>query len=560
MSFKSKASLPQLLSTDCWDLRHRQVSERRHVLSVVISTVKLLGKQGLPMRGHRGEAAYTLENNTVNHGNFLEFIKEIAKYDDVLKRHIERVINVSKEKESRNASGRGSFVSFISPSTFNNIVKVIASFLQQRVVNEIKHAGMYAIMIDSTQDLSTHDQCCIVLRYVLGSAVNEKLLALINTSDDTSAEALFQIVDKITTTHNIPLQEMCIADSFDGASNMSAKYNGLQAHLKIKNPTHIHTWCYSHVLNLVMSDSCGSLESISFFNLLQSVYVFFSESYKRTAAWENTLVTRLGSTAVLRKLTNLGATRWRAKHNAVVKIFGTFNASHAIANNLFAPLIICLHEIAHSSSFSGKSRSDAMSLCSNLMKPETIFVAFIYLRIFQFTTPASDYLQTSGLDYLQAWRLIASATSSLEEISRDFNRVQCVAMDFITQTNIHLQKLDFDEEIPLTFQDKGIRRKKLTDGELAPDEVINSPIKRFEVQVHNVILDSIISSIKRRFASHSDLYQALEIFDPRNFNTLASLSSDNIALQLKGIQQVIPNIDILQLQSEIIHFAREWHH
>jgi hypothetical protein len=42
---------------------------------------------------------------------------------------------------------------------------------------------------------------------------------------------------------------MCIGDSFDGAANMSGVYNGLQALLKQVRPSHVHTWCYAHVLN-----------------------------------------------------------------------------------------------------------------------------------------------------------------------------------------------------------------------------------------------------------------------------------------------------------------------
>jgi hypothetical protein len=42
---------------------------------------------------------------------------------------------------------------------------------------------------------------------------------------------------------------MCIGDSFDGAANMSGVYNDLQALLKQVRPSHVHAWCYAHVLN-----------------------------------------------------------------------------------------------------------------------------------------------------------------------------------------------------------------------------------------------------------------------------------------------------------------------
>ena len=110
-----------------------------------------------------------------------------------------------------------------------------------------------------------------MLRYVNATSVNEKMLALVDTSCDTSADGLLQTLQEVTNDNNTLLQTMYIADAFEGASNRSAQYNGLQAKLKELSPHHIYKWCYSHVLNLVISNSCTSLESVSFFGLLQEL-------------------------------------------------------------------------------------------------------------------------------------------------------------------------------------------------------------------------------------------------------------------------------------------------
>ena len=41
-------------------------------------------------------------------------------------------------------------------------------------------------------------------------------------------------------------------------------------------------------------------------------------------------------------------------------------------------------------------------------------MAFTFIRIFYITTPVSDY-QTSGLDMMQAWRMINKATENVEK-------------------------------------------------------------------------------------------------------------------------------------------------
>ena len=118
-------SLPQLLTITFWDTRQRQVAEKRQVIRLVISTIKLIGKQGLPARGHRGEAAHYLDDNELNHGNFLELLIEIAKHNDTLKRHIEKSIAQSKQMKEQGSKGWGSFVSFLSATTFSSVVKLL---------------------------------------------------------------------------------------------------------------------------------------------------------------------------------------------------------------------------------------------------------------------------------------------------------------------------------------------------------------------------------------------------------------------------------------------------
>ena len=109
----------------------------------------------------------------------------------------------------------------------------------------------------------------------------------------------------------------CVGDSFDGAANMSGEYEGVSAHLKKENMNHLHTWCYAHALNVVISESTEiAVPAISLFGLVQELGVFFRESYKRMIAYEKT-------NAHVR-LSIIGKTRWTSKSEASAKIFGKF--------------------------------------------------------------------------------------------------------------------------------------------------------------------------------------------------------------------------------------------
>ena len=85
------------------------------------------------------------------------------------------------------------------------------------------------------------------------------------------------------------------------------------------------------------------------------------------------------------------------------------------STRLYHTLVVCLNQISNSSSFTGKHRSEAKALQDKLLEYEVILTAFVYLRVFKYTTPLSDYLQTTGLDYVQAWRQVSTVQRNLAD-------------------------------------------------------------------------------------------------------------------------------------------------
>jgi len=102
-----------------------------------------------------------------------------------------------------------------------------------------------------------------------------------------------------------------------------------------------------------------------------------------------------------------------------------------------------------------------------MLKYQTILTA----HIFQQTTPLSNYLQTCGMDLLTAHRFVTSTQDNLKEYARDL------------------------------------------PGELCDDTTISDADS-----MHNVILDTIIESISRRFAKNRELYTDFALLDNQNFN------------------------------------------
>ena len=70
-----------------------------------------------------------------------------------------------------------------------------------------------------------------------------------------------------------------VAQTYDGTSNMSGRYNGLQAKLKeFAGEEHIIlVHCYADTLNLVLGDTASaSLDVAKLFENLQALYVMAS--------------------------------------------------------------------------------------------------------------------------------------------------------------------------------------------------------------------------------------------------------------------------------------------
>ena len=524
-------------------LRKKQIEERREVLKCIIDILFFIGIQALPYRSDRNESLATAfaENQDENSGNFLELVKLLSEYNRTLKKFLQDALKKDKrlniKKGKKGKKGRGKKITFLSKNTVDKIFGIIGDMIKETIVKEVKAAGMYSVQMDSTQDISSHDQCAIVVRYVVSDMAKERLLRLVNVESSTGKNLHNLLSDSISDV-GLSLKT-CIADSFDGAANMSGIYSGVQALMKEARPSHIHTWCYAHVLNLVIGDASGScLKAEDLFKLLNDLCTFFKESYKRIAILDKQMKIKTGSSK-FRRPERIGQTRWSSKGRGLRKLFGTFDDK---SKEFLSDLLIILKEISDSTEFKSKVRSDAHNLKEYFCRFETILSAFTFIRIFDITTPISDYLQTTGLDVLQAWRMINDAIKKIKEISRDFKSIYLAATAFIGSLNKKLAAEDI--QISTTFTE--IRSTR------APLDGISDPLKTYEITCHNINLDAALESMKTRYQSHGELYKQISCFDPKRFQEVLKTPE---RLDVSKIVEAIPNIQPDKVIPELKAFA-----
>lgn len=175
----------------------------------------------------------------------------------------------SKQIYASSTQGRGSLITFLSKTTVNAVIDAIKHLIEESISADIKKAGMFSVQLDTTQDITGKDQCSVILRYVT-DPVHERLFAVIQCSTTTGqsfVSLLTEILDRLKLDIGL-----CGSNSTDGAS-MQGQYRCCSALMASKYPTHQHVWCYSYVLNLVLSDTTV-IKSRSLFDLLNEIAVF----------------------------------------------------------------------------------------------------------------------------------------------------------------------------------------------------------------------------------------------------------------------------------------------
>ncbi|XP_066924588.1 zinc finger MYM-type protein 1-like [Clytia hemisphaerica] len=149
-----------------------QVEANRRILKRVVETIMFLGKQELAFRGHRESLA---SDSSVNKGNFLETLKYLAEYDDVMALHLESVerdhidLEAKKKGDKARRFGRGSKLTFLSNDMQNKIIAVISKEIAKEIVNLVKDSVAWAVIADTTPDVSKHEQFSLCVRVVTKS-------------------------------------------------------------------------------------------------------------------------------------------------------------------------------------------------------------------------------------------------------------------------------------------------------------------------------------------------------------------------------------------------------
>jgi len=307
----------------------------------------------------------------------------------------------------------------------------------------------------------------VTVRYVLGGKPVERFIQSVPIFGH-SGETLSNVVLEFLMTKEISLDD-CRGQSYNNASNMFGKYNGLQAKLKERNPLIVYVPCAGHSLNLVGNLAAACCEkSTSFFGFVQRLYSFFVGSTHR---W-TVLTTALGPRLVVKRLID---TRWSARRDAVHALFEGYNEVKEALNKL-----------ADDREQTTETRLEASTHCKTLDKLETAILLAFWHDILNRFNEVSKAMQKSDVLLSTVVKLFQSLICYVDDIRYHFT-------EYESKTKSRLPDADYSDTSCRVR--KRSTRISFFDGpaiETATDSRMN-----FKVSTFLPVVDSLKTELER---------------------------------------------------------------
>lgn len=135
----------------------------------------------------------------------------------------------------------------------------------ESIKNDISMAQHVAVILDETSDVSNKSQLSTTLRYVHDQTaqVQKTFISFVDVSADRSCNGLFNHVMDIVGSYDI--RDKLVGQTYDGAAEMAGEINGLKTTVQDIYPRALFVHCFSHVLNLVLSQSAMSIKECRIF-------------------------------------------------------------------------------------------------------------------------------------------------------------------------------------------------------------------------------------------------------------------------------------------------------
>lgn len=447
--------------------RQDLVDTNRRAVSTEIKAIQWLATEMVALRGHDSFD-----------GKFLSLYSLLAQFDPSAKAYLDRLDSI-RAKDIRGKPA----INVLSPRNVRRLLKVMENKIVERIVARMKVSGVCSIINDGTQDLSKMEASCLLIRYVEADGTGrprpvERVIGIFTTGS-TSGQALCEKILQHLDAVDLPLTHV-IGQSYDGAGNMSGKYQGLQARIREVQPKALYIWCSAHRLNLVIEDvlSC-SVAVNNAMGILQELYNFFGTHRRHEVLMSMQTEERYKRT--LKRVSKTTRT-WRSSEDGCTTFLDTFDTIVAALEKL---------RLKHNDA---ATVATATGLLLRMKEFDVIAAVHILYLIFRTTGPASRILQSVAADLAITSQVIKSCMTQLQEIrTKDSSWA-----DLLNKIKSFAEKHGLSS-LTRVFSQKRVTRTPRRPGELAEDERCPDKVEAFKRDVFFKCFDTVIVQMSSRF-------------------------------------------------------------
>ena len=422
VAFLEEASKCNIAQTMCLANQFQQ-KKARSCLKNIVTTLKFLARQGLSIRGSDSD--------------------ENSNFQQALKMRSKDVPELAEWLEGR--------YKWTSPLIQNEMLKLLAREVSLKIAEAV--AGRpFAIICDGTTDVSGIEQESLCVRFVDNTGeVCEHFLCVIDPPD-TSGKTLAAMIEGALLGYGLPISDVR-GQCYDGAANMSGRYNGAQAVIKRAQPLALYVHCFAHCVNLVTEAMCKESKIIrNALGVCNEVGVLFSQSHHFRKKFAE-----LAKTEGSRKLRPLCPTRWTVRGSSVSALLTQLGA-----------VIESLED----------ERTQAISMALALRSGTTVYGLVAALRILNLMEMCNRLCQKRGATVSQSLTAIRTVMKDLEAEREDgWKEAEKRAEELISEHELYPIQLPRAKQ---SVQEAGLRSSRIhaSIGDRLPSDRVSQKHRR----------------------------------------------------------------------------------
>lgn len=339
--------------------------------------------------------------------------------------------------------------------------------------------------------------------------------------DATTGESLSDAFLKNLRLAGVDVDKMR-GQGYDGASNMSGKFRGVQARIRQSLPKAVYTHCKAHCLNLAIVHASEEPLARNMMNTVQEIAFSFNYSAKRLLRYKETLANDAGSKIAMEhrtKLQSLCETRWAARADAL----NTFQSSYITVVEALADL--CLHY--------GDSKAGAYRIA--IMQFGFIVCLVAIEHVLSGLMPLSKMLQNKSCDLIEA---VKEANVITRQVTDERN-------DPAVWDVLYAKAVEMAEAVDVQpSRPRAPNNRRQQHRQNAPADTVSDYWKR---NMYLPFVDHLVTELSDRLIEDGDRFNAQFLIP----GDIGNLTEDIIASIYKTFEEDLPAVDFEDFKREV---------